>query len=134
MNKTEPTSFTENNNQFSKNCVEEKVSHVLPKVAELIRASCLLIGTGFFSIILLMGMNIATHSTTMPGCVMVMGLATFMSSIVSLLTYYIAKRTFQFKTEILKRTSYSELPSVMESIQKLLEVLADFQNYTQAKE
>lgn len=123
--KLSPVNFTE----------EERRSSILLNVADLARSGGLLIGAGFFSIILLMGMSITTHFSTLSGFFTTMGFALLLSTLVSILTYNLSLKTFKFKKEILALTSNSVLPeSTLAQMQNLLEILITIQKEIQKKE
>lgn len=71
--------------------------------ADLIRAISYLIGCGFFSLILLIGMSIAIHLSTLQGGLMVMGLAVLMSAFIAFFTYYVAVKAGKFKEAVFEK-------------------------------
>lgn len=112
-------------------------SFILFKITDVIRAVSLLIGAGFFCIILLIGLSIASHLTIQSGIWMVMSIAILMSVLISLLTYYVITQIHHFKQKISEQTLHSTsqtdiLP--LQTQQKLLDVLLALQKELQAKE
>ncbi len=128
------TNPTENTNLSINFTEEERRSSILLNVAELARRGALLVGAGFFSIILLMGMSITTHFSTTSGFLIVMGFAIFLAMLVSVLTFNLSAKIFNFKKEILGGMSNSVFSDTMAQMQKLLEILTTIQKEVQKKE
>ncbi len=129
------TNLTENFNPSSLDIAEEeRNSSMLLNIAELARRGSLLVGAGFFSIVLLMGMNIAGHSATFSLGMMMMGFAVLLSILVSILTYYATVKALTFKESLLEQSSRSLLlNNLIAQKQKLLEILEVLQKETQSK-
>ena len=127
---------TENLNLSSINFTgEERRASILLNVAELTRKGGLLVGAGFFSIILLMGMSIGTHFSTLSGLLTVMGFATFLSTIVCILTCNLSAKAFDLKREALESVSNSvSVDNNLSQLKKLLEILTTLQKEVQTKE
>lgn len=130
------TNLTENFNPSSIDIAEEeRRSSILLNVAELARSGSLLVGAGFFSIILLMGINIAGHSATFSLGMMMMGFAVLLSILVSILTYYTTVKALTFKEKLLEQSSRSLLLNdLIVQKQKLLEILEVLQKEMHTKE
>lgn len=92
--------------------------------ADVIRAVSLLIGSGFFTLILLLGLDIAMHMLT--GGLIVLGFALFMAILISALVYYMNILITHFKEKILEQALPLASPAdltLQAQMQKLLKVL-----------
>lgn len=111
---------------------------ILLNAAGIMRAAALLIGAGFFGLILLLGMGMAMHMLTLSGAWMVMGFALLISVLISLLTYYVTTQVNHFREKLFEQTLHSLPPAdlllLQTQMQKLLEVLLALQKELQTKE
>lgn len=122
----------------SNSAEERKYPFIFLSAANVIRAATLLTGAGFFCLILLLGMGIATHLSSPTGAGMTMGFAILMSALISILTYYTTVKIHQFKDKIYEQVEYSmssgDLLSLQTQMQKLLKILLALQKELETKE
>lgn len=117
---------------------EKRYPFILLSAANAAKAISLLLGAGFFSLILLLGMGIAIHLSTLLGGWMVMGLAILMSCLISILTYYTTAKIHHFKEKIFEQTLQAmpsdDLMLLQTQMQKLLKTLLVLQKDIETKE
>ncbi len=110
---------------------ERRFLSILLNAADVITATGFMVGAGFFTLLLLTGMNIALQRSTMEGFWMMMGLAMLMSTLISLLTYNITAKVVHFKEKIfelaLPSIPLTDLLSMQVEIQKQQEILLALQ-------
>ncbi len=108
---------------------ERRFRFILLNAADVISAAGLLVGAGFFTLILLTGMNIALQRSTMEGFWMVMGLAISMSILISLLAHHTIAKVHHFKEKVLEQV----LPSIpsADHLSDLLSLLTQMQTEMQ---